>query len=243
MREFPALRWLKWTLRSAEEQTRRNTWDPIKPKEFLKLAKDSSAGLVQSGEQLLRIVIETLRNLQKKLDDGAWHELWNEDPDRKPKDEAELVRKVESYLRETLETRGVIPNREVEIHPCGRTDIRIDAVRPNRDAYDRISLILEAKGCWHARLKKAMQEQLVDRYLIEGGCNCGLYLVGWFNCDQWEKSDWRKKRSPAWALQMAQGFFDDQASQLSRQGKLINALVLDIPYKDRSTRRRRTVKA
>jgi len=41
----------------------------------------------------------------------------------------------------------------------------------------------------------AMDTQLADRYLKDSDCNNGLYLVGWFNCDQWDNKDYRKKAS------------------------------------------------
>jgi hypothetical protein len=227
-REYPELDWLKWVLRSAQEHARRSTWDPLKPKEILKLAQDSNAGLVQSGEQLLRIVIEALKRLEQKLQDGAGHELWNEEPVCKPKDERRLAQKVEAHLKEALTDRGVVANREVEVQRRRRTDIHVNAVTKlaNGEVFDSINLVIEVKGCWYQTLKGAMKKQLVDQYLADSHCDYGLYLVGWFRCDEWD-SDYRKKRTPKWSVLEAQTFFDEQARRLSLGGKLIKAFVLN----------------
>jgi hypothetical protein len=193
----------------------------------MQLARDSRSGLVQSGEQLLRAVTESLTQLDAKLQAGAAaHELWNENPICKPKDEMRLAQKVEAHLNETLTPRGVVANREVVVRR-GRTDIHVDAVKKSADGdvYDRITVIIEVKGCWHRELKKAMNTQLLGRYLVDSRSNYGLYLVGWFICDQWALE--LRGRTPKWNLKEAQAFFDEQAKQCSKDGKVIKAFVLN----------------
>jgi hypothetical protein len=87
--------------------------------------------------------------------------------------------------------------QEVEIrraHGAGtgeKTDIRVDAVC--RDEYgqvDRLSVIVDVKGCWHPELDHAMERQLVGRYLKDNpSARHGLYLIGWNNCPCWNKKD------------------------------------------------------
>ena len=60
-----------------------------------------------------------------------------------------------------------------------------------------------------------MKAQLSDRYLRENQCDHGLYLVGWFNCKQWNDNDYRKKRVPKKTLQEVKEQFDNQAEELS----------------------------
>jgi hypothetical protein len=226
-REFPELVWLKWVLRRAQETARRNTWEAPKPSEIMQLARDSRSGLVQSGEQLLRAVIESVKQLEIRLQAGAAaHELWNEDPICKPKDENRLAQKVEAHLNETLTPRGVVANREVVVRR-GRTDIHVDAVKKSAhgDVHDRITVIIEVKGCWHRDLKKAMNTQLLGQYLADSRSDYGLYLVGWFLCDQWALEF--RGRTPNWNLHEAQAFFDAQAKQCSKDGKVIKAFVLN----------------
>jgi hypothetical protein len=99
--------------------------------------------------------------------------------------------------RKDLEGRGVVFNREVEI--CRNrgaslgelTDIHVDALArsPGGEEYDVVSAIIEVKGCWHSELVTAMETQLTGRYLEDNPLRHGLYLVGWFSCDQWDGRD------------------------------------------------------
>ncbi|GAG38862.1 unnamed protein product, partial [marine sediment metagenome] len=111
-----------------------------------------------------------------------------------------------------------------------RTDIHVDAISRgvNGEEYDRITAIIETKGCWHQELDNAMETQLLNRYLKDNQCQYGLYLVGWFNCDQWSDGDHRKRRAPKLSICEAQIQFDAQASALSQQGTLLKALVVNI---------------
>jgi hypothetical protein len=64
----------------------------------------------------------------------------------------------------------MIVNREVEIRrktgttPGERVDIQVDAISKKQrgEEYDRISVVIEVKGCWHDELNKAMKTQLID---------------------------------------------------------------------------------
>ena len=73
-----------------------------------------------------------------------------------------------------------------------------------------------------------MKTQLVETYLKNSQCSCGLYVVGWFNCDAWDKSDSRRERAPASTVDEAKQQFDSQASDLSADDRLIRAFVIDI---------------
>ena len=67
VRELPELDWLSWTLAEARAITRQRTWVPPKPQDIIKLAGDSETRLVQSGDQLLELLIESLGRLEAKL--------------------------------------------------------------------------------------------------------------------------------------------------------------------------------
>ena len=96
-----------------------------------------------------------------------------------------------------------------------------------KDPYDCVTVIIEAKGCWHPDLDRAMETQLLGRYLKDNRCEQGLYLVGWFNCDLWDDTDYRKRRAPKLTPEEAQKKFKAQALELSKQDKLIKALVIN----------------
>jgi hypothetical protein len=83
------------------------------------------------------------------------------------------------------------------------------------------------KRCWNRELDQAMDFQLKNRYLKVNQSRFGLYLVGWFNCPQWDKSDARKNRCAKITRNEAQEKFDSQAATLSADGATIKAFVLD----------------
>jgi hypothetical protein len=71
---------------------------------------------------------------------------------------------------------------------------------------------------------------LVDRYLKDNPSRYGLYLVGWFNCKQWDPADYRKSHAPALKIEEAREKFAAQAIQLSAdpiRDVLIRSFVLN----------------
>ena len=110
-----------------------------------------------------------------------------------------------------------------------RTDIHVDAVSPGGPAgtYDKVSVIIETKGCWHPELETAMSTQLVERYLKDNQCQHGLYLVGWFNCPQWDPRDPRHKQPPKYDIEEARKRFEAQAAKNSKGGVRLKAFVTD----------------
>lgn len=188
---------------------------------------------MQNENQLVDVVIESLERLEEKLqgETPAAIYLWNKTGRNlyRPKDENELSDFVKIHLDADLRDRGIIINREVEIRRGQETDIRVDAVaKRGQDTFDRITVIIEAKGCWHRELETAMGEQLLGRYMKENRCDHGLYLVGWFCSDKWDDEDYRKQDAPQCSLEEAQRRLNDQATQLSKGNVRIQAFVLDV---------------
>ena len=152
-----------------------------------------------------------------------------------PKDENSLSDYVARYLKNNLKNRGIILNREVEIRPLQggskgeRTDIQVDATikKTNGEVLDQITVIIEVKGCWNEDLNTSMEEQLVNRYLKDNTCQNGIYLVGWFNCIQWDKSDSNKGKAPKISIYEAREKFEKQAKQLSKLGVKVKSFVLN----------------
>ena len=230
--EFPELPWLKWTLMEAEANARRHTWVPLKPSDILKLAADQELRVVQNGDQLLEAIIDSLKRLQAKLrgETPIAQFLWEGSKNAlRPKNEAALCDFIKWQLEEDLRGRGIIVNREVQIHRGEHTDIYVNAVVPGqgKDLYNAVTIIIEAKGCWHSELANAMETQLLGRYLKDNRCQHGLYLIGWFNCDLWDDTDYRKKQAPKITAEEAQRKFSSEALELSKQGKLIKAIVIN----------------
>jgi len=74
--------------------------------------------------------------------------------------------------------------------------IYVDAIRQLPSGhYDRVSGIVEMRGCWNKELMTAMEEQLKDRYLKNNPSPYGMYLVGWFTCPQMGFSRLSKERN------------------------------------------------
>jgi len=234
-KEFPDLKWLKWTLMEAQNITRRKTWVPPQPSDILKLAHDQQARLIQNGEQLLDVLIESLQRLEEKLhsETPAAQFLWDKigQDVYRPKDENSFSDYVKIHLDDDIKQRGIIVNREVQIHRKEKTDIHVDAIvkKSDNEVYDSITAIIEVKGCWNPDSDHAMKSQLVEKYLKNNCCQHGLYLVGWFNCDKWDKGDYRKGQAQALKLTKdeAQKYFDAQAVELSQGGTQIKAFVIN----------------
>ena len=238
---FPELNWLKVTLFNAQKNTRIKTWQPPKPAEIFKLVSDRNKRLINDANELLEVLIESLQRLEIELqgETPATRDIWDQTNSKplkyKPVDENTFSDYVKRFLDRDLKQRGIIANREVELRPSQggapgeRTDIHVDAVIKNADGeiYNPITAIIEVKGCWHNELDTAMETQLVNRYLQDNTCQHGLYLIGWFNCEQWDSNDYRKNKAPKISLQEAREKFNQQAEQLSLSSIKIKPFVLN----------------
>ena len=93
--EFPDLQHIKWVLVEAKKVTLRRTWIPPTPDVVLELARTREVRFVQSAGQLLSVVIDSLQELERKLqgETPAAPYLWNEvaKGQWRPKDENDLA--------------------------------------------------------------------------------------------------------------------------------------------------------
>jgi hypothetical protein len=242
VKELPHLPFLKYDLRDARAQTRLSTWIPLKPSEVITLLTDEEKRVIQNGDQLLGVIVESLRRLEAKLQGAtpAVIDLWNEIRGKgksfkyMPKDEDRMSDYVKRHLESELVGSGVVINREVEIRrgtgkgDGERTDIHVDAVvkSASGEALSVVSVIIETKGCWNRELRTAMRDQLVGRYLKDN-IHHGLYLVGWFLCDRWDGVDRRKGQTPKIDIDEIQKELDQQAQALSVDGVNVRAVVLN----------------
>jgi len=228
------LDWLKIVLIEAKKNTLQSTWRPLQPKEFLDVTSRPESVLVRDAADLQEVLIEAIHTLQQILqgETPAAPDLWDA---FRPKDENHFSDWIKRNLEFKLRERGIVAAREVEIRrgegsgTGENTDIHITAMIPGltEGSYEQVRVIVEAKGCWNQYLKSAMRSQLVDRYLKENSCDHGIYLVGWYACEQWDKDDRRKTITPNWSLQEARQFFDDQAQEFSSDVLTIHAVILN----------------
>ena len=236
---LPSETWIKETLFKAEDRAIEMDLEPVLPSELLAILDDSRKRVVQSEEQLMEVVQQSLAEFQKELKGNlpSIRDLWDQHPEDKhlfrPVDELDFSNRLARHLQSDLVNRGVIVNRETAIRRGQYTDMHVDAVATERREKDkhRITVIIEAKGCWHKNLYSDMKDQLVDRYMKDNQCQHGLYLVGWFYCEKWDRTDPRSMEHPKEKRQMtvaeAQDFFGRHAAELSIGGPMVKAFVLD----------------
>jgi hypothetical protein len=135
-------------------------------------------------------------------------------PGPTPSDESKLRLFVKDHLDKDLRMRGILLNQEVEIRPGEFLDIYYVTVALPGTTGARASVVIEVKGCWNNEVRESMEKQLRDRYLQGASSRHGIYLVGWFLCDRWDKRDYRYRKTPKWDVEDARRFFRDQAKSL-----------------------------
>lgn len=233
--ELPHVEWLKWRVREAQEVTRHRTWTPPSIGELRALMRSPVQRLVQSPEQLLDVVMESLTRLEERLQQAeppAAIDLWNEVRPNvfSPKNENQFSDYVARHLEWDLADRGVVVNREVVVRRRQRTDIRVSVSRVDgteENSYP-ITVVIESKGCWNrAELDTAMEEQLCNRYMEEARTRHGIYLVGWFKGDLWNQAERRRSDCPPYDIEEARRRFDQQAEALRGHGKYVRSFVMN----------------
>ena len=238
--EFPQLPWLKWARTEARRRMLEHTWIPPSPSEVLEIVNRRSSRIVESGEQLLEVLEESIDRLNAKLQGTppAAPDLWNNDRREKwwPSDERALSDYLKRHLDHDIGDRNVVVNREVQIRRGdgdGRgevPDLVVDAVvaGPNGGDRDVISVVVEVKCEWNKDVKRAMREQLHQRYLNEGDYRYGLYVVGWFDSPAWNRDKKRFPQARGWRTPGdAKRFLERDAAELSRDGVFIKAAVVN----------------
>jgi hypothetical protein len=225
---FPQFNWFDRVLARAKEQTRRNTWEPVSPTQLFQLASNPKNRLVQNADQLMHVVCDALEAIQAKLhaETPAAQFLWNLD---RPKEEEAISDWVKIELEALLISRAIILNREVQIHIKEKTDIHVDAIsqqNPNAE-FGRAKVIIEVKGCWNPDQKTAMRDQLVNRYLAQNDCTHGIFLLGWFVCDEWSRNDRRRRQMKFATRCQAEEYFKAQVDRLSAGTVRLRSIVLD----------------
>lgn len=230
------LDWLKQVLILARHMTLQHTWLPPSPRVLLNLVDRDDRRLVESGEELLAVLIESIDRLNERLQESSLARcLWNESPRKTPKDESALSDFLKEHLNQDLIGRGIVVNREVQIHhgkgekKAELTDIHVDAFVPGKATdVGRIKAIIELKGQWHRELKTAMKTQLFDRYMTDYDCQYGLYVVGWFDCPAWDDQDKRRRNRWKWDMNEALRFFHKQSKKLSQEGVVIKVAMMNM---------------
>jgi len=201
--ELPHLDWIHRVVTSAKATMLRKTWRPLTPADLFGATQHANSRLVRGARDLQEVVLESLESLQLSLqgETPAAPDLWDEVVKGKfrPKDENHLSDYIKRHLERDLRGRGIVSLREVEIRrgegseTGERTDIHVTGQVEGivSGTLDQVRVIIEVKGSWHAQSDTAMKSQLTDRYLKDNDCRNGIYIVGWYRCDQWDATDGR----------------------------------------------------
>lgn len=247
---FPQYDGLGRSVTRAREAQGRSAWRPAEPGHLFAIAEKQDRRLVRDGDELLDLVVESLRRYERYLqgDVPAVGALWipsGSSGKQKPRDEAFLADDIARHLRRDLTSRAIAANLEVVLRrgeanrAAGlRTDILVTATIASERGRGRTdgevaTLVIEVKGSWHREVRTAMQTQLVGDYMREHANAChGVYVVGDFTCDTWMDSE-RSRRSKALGGRVAlQAQLDAQATELSQGGVRVRAVVLDASLPD-----------
>ena len=233
----PDVLWLKRSLSIAEELVRRESWEPLSIDALLSLGARGTARTVQSGVDLVEVVVEALDTLQKSLagQTPMARFLWDE-ASQKPKKEDAISDYVAEFLRRHLTEKGVIVNREVEVRRAPgsgigeRTDIQVEAAVATGDGcLDVITVVIEVKGNWNPDLLTSIKTQLWERYMKDIGTSYGVYLVAWFGSSSWDKSDYRQGRVASLDRADVDRKLGAASLSFQQEGADIRPVILDIP--------------
>lgn len=243
--ELSQYKWIKeFTLIEARRIALQKSWQPPQIDQLLKLVENHELRLINTPDELMDIILDSLEDLENKLLNGNQPQaidLWNEKvvtvkkngkrtriTISSPKDEIRLSNKIKNHLDKEL--KGIVVDREVDVQG-NKTDIYISAF--SRDHLGRpkdvMKVTIEVKGCWNNELDTAMESQLIDKYLTGTECNRGIYLIGWFVCDRWnDQTDSRLKKSSKIDIKNAKEKYSKQAKELSSKNAIrVESVVLD----------------
>ncbi|MCP4304530.1 MAG: hypothetical protein GY788_06565, partial [bacterium] len=235
--KMPGRPWLQTAVDHAVGVLRQTSWTALSPAEIHRLVLEPRARIVRSLPQLARVVEHALDDIADRLK-GATPEgvlLWNDAKLQRPKSEGAFSDYLANRLRDALQGRRIVVNREVEIRPRPtgvgeRTDLLVQAAS---SAEDLLQLPIEVKGCWHRDVLTAMEGQLYAQYMVDLGVDVGVYLVGWFPVDDWtDTSDRNRARQARLGTQveLLEVLEQQSAGLKSKRAVAITPRVLAVPY-------------
>jgi hypothetical protein len=102
----------------------------------------------------------------------------------------------------------------------------IQAVCPT--THRQWSVVIEVKGSWNPQLLTHLDEQLRQRYLSSNAMKCGIYLIGWYACSQWAKSDRRRDAARRLDRDEVTNLLSERAVAASGGGRTVRVQMLDL---------------
>jgi len=225
--------------RTARRAYRLQAWHGLRVAEIRAFLARESRRYVESADELITILMESLERLQQYMQGplAPVERVWSYDGggaqrrNFRPKDEEALSDEIARWFDSDLGERGVVVNREVQVRRGQKTDVHVDAIRPGTEGQEaeRLTVVIEVKGCWNHDLVRAMESQLVETYLQRSGLTHGIYVVGWFAGGRWDK-DWRRDATPKTPLTEIKKRLAQEVERLmaARSMLRLKAVVLDL---------------
>ena len=238
--------WLTRVLADAKRALRERSWEPLALGEIDQLAESRRARVVRSDGDLLAATLGALDEIQARLqaDTPSSYLLWDTHAKR-PKSEEEISDYLAIELEQRLNARGVVVNREVQVRrskPSGlaeRTDLRVEAMRPDHDARSTGTLRIpgEVKGIWNPEVIESLETQLVQRYMADFQTDHGVYVVAWFDQASWTTSDGRRGRAASHGgVSHIRAVLEGEAQKQRDRGRVVTVRVLDCSLRRPITR-------
>ncbi len=228
--------WLREEAADLTVELRRSAWEPIKPREVLKVLDNPHKRVIVSEAQLARVLLDALDAVADDIRQDTNHRTlyWHRQHGTSPKayiplDEPEFMIRLGWHLSRFL--KGVSLRHEVELnHRFGtvegsEADIQAIVQTGSQD----ISVVIEGKGIWHAEVETAIETQLHDRYLTGSATFTGIYVVGAFRGDLWLTADSRRATAEKRDPDQLRQYLSAEAGRLSQPPKAIHARVINIP--------------
>ncbi len=187
VRRFPEKPWLRWHLSEGEQVARIKGWTAPDPDMVWRVLEDSRRRMVRDSRELGDVVLESLKALQERLhaETPMAPFLWTRNRHGRVVHSSEnrISDFVKDHLRENLEGRGIVIQREVQVRNLKdvgigeRADLLIEAI--TEKGRDVCSVVVEVKGDWNDGIISSITEQLANRYLNIEPYRVGIYLAVW----------------------------------------------------------------
>jgi hypothetical protein len=195
---FPEYEWIDSDLETHKNKIRLINWNPVNTKELILYLKDDSRIIINTDEDLQKIILKSLEIIQQACRDEIPESLdfWNtRRAIYEPKDETDFSNKIKRELNKILHQQGIHLNREVLVQNGlikGFIDIKCEVKTTQKsECVDYI----EVKGCWNPEIETSIKGQLYEKYLKNKNHHHGIFLVVWALCDKWDNNDSRKRRT------------------------------------------------
>ena len=140
------------------------------------------------------------------------------------KDEEDFSDDMRNFLERDL--KNLVINREVQLNrgrqgePGSRTDIWIEVI--DGAHANKLALCIEVKGSWNRSAKDALENQLIRKYMGDGGADAGILVLGWFDAEPpyVSRNVWN-------TMEQAHVELMEQAAGARSRGFEISSVVLD----------------